>query len=76
LGTIRAAIRDGKDSVSHADHSGDVGYRVISRTTHANALFYAGQYQEAKAQFTEAEVMQATAAPSHPLLWSFRGSVL
>ena len=73
LGDVVAAIRDGEDSVAHADRSGDTGQRMIRRATLADALHQAGRRAEAEPRFGDAERMQAELQPGFPLLYSLRG---
>lgn len=73
LGAVAAAVEDAARSVEYADRSGDAFQRMISRTTHADALHQAGRRAEAEALFREAERMQAEQQPDYPLLYSLQG---
>jgi TIR domain len=73
LGNVEAAIRDAEAGVAHADRSGESPWRVILRTTHAEALHQAGRKAEARKLFAEAEAMQTELQPRFPLLYSLRG---
>ena len=68
LGAVTGAVGDAEQSVTYADRSGDAGMRIIMRTTHADALHYAGRRAEAEARFREAEHMQAERQLDYPLL--------
>ena len=64
---------DAEQSVIYADRSGDAGWRMISRATHADALHQAGKRTEAGALFGKAERMQKEMQREYPLLYSLRG---
>ncbi len=73
LGDVAGAVGEAEQSVTYADRSGDADQRMISRTTHADALHQAGRGAEAEARFREAEAMQAKSQPNYPLLYSVQG---
>jgi hypothetical protein len=73
LGEVSGAVGDAEQSVTYADRSGDAFQRMISRTSHADALHQAGRRAEAEARFREAEQMQAEFQPDYPLLYSVQG---
>lgn len=73
LGAVFGSMADAKRAVDCADRSGDAFQRMLSRTTHADALHQAGHLAEAEARFREAEQMQAERQPAHPQLYSLRG---
>ncbi len=73
LGSITSAVRAAEESVTFADRSGDGDRRFANRSTHANALHQAGQNEEARVQFEEAETLQREWDARHPLLYSIRG---
>jgi tetratricopeptide (TPR) repeat protein len=73
LGEVAEAIEHAKQSVTHADRSGDAFERISARATLADALHQAGLTAEAEAQFREAETLQAIRQPAYPLLNSLRG---
>jgi hypothetical protein len=73
LGEVSGAVGDAEQSVTYADRSGDAFWRMVSRTTHADALHQAGRRAEALARFREDEQMQAERQPYYPLLYSLPG---
>ena len=73
LGEVVGAEGDAGESVTYADRSDDAFLRMVTRTTHADALHQAGRLDEAEARFREAEQMQAESESDHPLLYSLRG---
>jgi tetratricopeptide (TPR) repeat protein len=73
LGDVPRAVAFGEQSVELADRSGDASYRMIMRTTWADALHQAGRWEESAAAFREAEAMQAEWQPEYPRLYSLRG---
>lgn len=73
LGEVAGAVGDAGQSVTSADRSGDAFLRIVTRTTHADALHQAGRRDEAEVRFREAEQMQAEDQPFYPLLYSLRG---
>jgi tetratricopeptide (TPR) repeat protein len=73
LGEVAGAEGDAGHSVIYADRSGDASWRMVTPTTHADALHQAGRRDEAKARFREAEQMQAEREPDYPLLYSVQG---
>ncbi|MEN9867587.1 MAG: hypothetical protein RL748_3177 [Pseudomonadota bacterium] len=73
LGDLAGAVRDAEQAVTHADRSGDAGWRMATRTTHAAVLHQAGQPDAAMALFCETEAMQAERQPAYPLLFFVLG---
>ncbi len=73
LGDVAAAVRDGEQSVTLADRSGEASERMIDLTVHADALHQAGRREEALRLFGKAEAMQAELQPGYPRLYSLRG---
>jgi tetratricopeptide (TPR) repeat protein len=73
LGEVTAAVDYGRQSVSHADRSGDEFERESDRTALADALHQSGQWAEAEKWFREAEAMQKKRQPEYPFLYSLRG---
>jgi tetratricopeptide (TPR) repeat protein len=73
LGDIPRAIAAGEQSVKFADLSGRIYYRMARRTTLADALHQAGQWEESSAAFRETEAMQAESQPEYPRLYSLWG---
>ena len=73
LGRLPDAVTDARQSMTHADQSGDAGMRLITLTTAADALHQFGQRMEAGTLFAEAERMQHEMQPQFDLLYSMRG---
>ena len=83
LGEVAGAVGESSRSVTYADLGGDAGWRITSRTTHADALHQAGLPRrsdakadrpfDAKTRFHEAEQMQREMQHEYPLLYSLRG---
>ena len=73
LGEVPGAVGDAEQSVIFADRSGDSFWRLVSRTTLADALHQAGRRADAQERFREAEAMQAEHQPQYPLLYSQSG---
>ncbi|WP_207787949.1 toll/interleukin-1 receptor domain-containing protein [Candidatus Thiosymbion oneisti] len=73
LGELAAATADAERSVGFADHSKDAFHRMSKRATHADALYQAGQTDEARRLFVEAESIQAERQPEYPRLYSLQG---
>lgn len=73
LGRLPDAVSDARQSITHADQSGDAGMRMINRTTAADALHQSGQRAAASALFAEAEAMQQEMQPQFALLYSLQG---
>jgi tetratricopeptide (TPR) repeat protein len=73
LGDVSGAVGDAEQSVTYAD-SGDVAFwKIVSRTTHADAVHQTGLMAKAEKGFREAEEMQAKSQPEYGLLYSIRG---
>jgi tetratricopeptide (TPR) repeat protein len=73
LGRLRDAVTNARESITHADQSGDAGMRMIMRTTAADALHQSGQRAEAGDLFAEAERLQQERQPEFDLLYSLQG---
>ena len=73
LGEVVAAAGDAVQGVTYADRSNDAFTRIVTRTTHADALHHAGRPAEAEVRFREAERLQAEDQPAYWLLYSQRG---
>jgi tetratricopeptide (TPR) repeat protein/GTPase SAR1 family protein len=73
LGDVHEAVEAARQSVSHADRSGDVDWKSYSRATLADALHQSGQLKEAEKWFREAEALQKKRQPRFPFLYSLRG---
>jgi len=73
LGRLTDAVADARQSITHADQSGDAGQRMSTRTAAADALHQSGRRAEAGALFAEAERMQKEDQPQFDLLYSLQG---
>ena len=73
LGRLPDAVTDARQSITHADQSGDAFWRMVNRTTAADAWHQSGQRAEAGDLFAEAERMQQAKQPQFDLLYSLRG---
>jgi len=73
LGEVSQAVEVARQSVTHADRSGDDFERESDRTTLADALHQFGQLKEAEKWFREAEEMQKQRQPGYKYLYSLRG---
>ncbi|MEI7610886.1 MAG: hypothetical protein WCJ64_26175, partial [Rhodospirillaceae bacterium] len=73
LGRLPEAVAAGRQAVELADRSGDAFWRMVNRTTLADALHQSGETVEAGRWFAEAEAMQVERHPANPLLFSLRG---
>ena len=73
LGEVASAVKDAEQSVTYADRGGDAFLKLLTRTTHAEALHHAGRRAEAEARFREAEQIQVERQPQYPLLYSLQG---
>ena len=73
LGRLPDAVTDARQSITHADQSGNEFERMINRTTAADALHQFGQRAEAGTLFAEAERLQQDMQPQFDLLYSVQG---
>lgn len=73
LGRLPDAVTDARQSIRHADQSGDAFQRMTKRVTAATALHQSGQRADAGTLFAEAERMQQEWQPSFDLLYSLQG---
>ena len=73
LGYVAAAVATAEKSVSLADVGEDQFQMVLNRTTHAEALQVAGQFELAERLFADAEQRQGKRQPKYPLLYSWPG---
>jgi hypothetical protein len=73
LGDLAAAVSSAAHSVEYADKSGDMFYRMASRTTYADALNQVGQAALARELFQAAEALQQEHQPCYPRLYSLQG---
>lgn len=73
LGDVSDSVYDAEQAVDFADRSGDESWRVVARTTLAEALHQAGRWQASLTLFREAEAMHAERQPPYPLLYSLSG---
>jgi tetratricopeptide (TPR) repeat protein len=73
LGEVSQAVDYARQSVTHADRSGEWEMQMIMRTIIADALHQAGQWKEAEKWFREAEAKQNKRQPGYPYLYSLQG---
>ena len=73
LGNVAAAAVVARRSVALADRGGETSRRIANRATLADALYAAGQREEAASLFADAERRQREWRPGEPLLYSLRG---
>jgi len=73
LGDVPGAVAAARQSVTHADQSGDEFEREARRTTLADALHQSGAAAEAEQWFREAEAMQKKRQPGYTYLYSLQG---
>jgi hypothetical protein len=73
LGRLPDAVTDARQSITHADQSGDASLRMGFRTTAADALHQSGQWAEAGTHFAKAEAMWAKAFVNTALMSSLSG---
>lgn len=73
LGELTQAIDYGKQSVRYADDSKNEFFRMMTRTTLADALAQSGEPAQALALFKEAEQLQQQQQPTYPLLYALQG---
>lgn len=73
LGRLPDAVSDARQSITHADQSGDAFVRMVFRTTAADALQQSGLRAETGTLFAEAERMQQEWQPQLDLLYSLQG---
>src|SRR5262249_27317901 len=67
------AVTNARQSITHADQSGDAFLRMVNRTTAADSLYLSGHRVEAGTLFAEAERMQKGREPDFDLLDSLGG---
>ena len=73
LGEVESAVASAERSVAHADRFGDLFERMVTRTTHADALHQYGEQDAALALFQAAEELQKQLQPQYPCLYSAQG---
>jgi hypothetical protein len=73
IGEIPAAAATAERSVALADRAGDEFRMESNRTTHAEALFAAGDWERAAGLFAEAERRQLERVPEFPFQWGTEG---
>jgi tetratricopeptide (TPR) repeat protein len=73
LGNVAEAVTVARESVTHADHSGDDFLKEAFRTVLADALHQSGNLKEAEQWFREAEAMQKKRQPLYSFLYSLQG---
>lgn len=72
-GDVEQAVASAPKVVEFADRSGDDNWRVITRSSYAEALYRAGHLVEAQAAIGEAERIKAEMEPEFPMLHFFPG---
>jgi tetratricopeptide (TPR) repeat protein len=72
LGEVKKAVEYGRRSVEYAEKSRDE-WRIVPRTSLADALHQLGEVEQAKRLFKEAEEMQRNDQPEFRYLYSLRG---
>ncbi len=72
-GDLAQAVAAGRQSVELADRSGEAFWRMVCRTTLADAMHQAGELAESHALFAEAEKMQQEWQPKYDRLYSLPG---
>ena len=72
LGNIRRGLTDVRRSVEYADASGNIFQQLARRANLARLLHQAGQFEEARKLFCDAEDMQKERQPCRPLLYLVR----
>jgi len=73
LGDVPGAVDAARQSVTHADQSGDWEYQMPNRTTLADALHQSGAATEAEHWFREAEALQKKRQADFRFLYSLPG---
>jgi tetratricopeptide (TPR) repeat protein len=73
LGEVAAAATTSRRAVALADQGREPSRMVASRSTLADALSAAGEWEDAADQFADAERRQREWRPAEPLLYSLRG---
>jgi tetratricopeptide (TPR) repeat protein len=73
IGAVSPALEAAEQAVRLADTSKDAFYRMMCRTTLADALHQAGEPEPARAAFVEAEQLQREDQPEYALLYSLQG---
>jgi tetratricopeptide (TPR) repeat protein len=73
LGEMSQAVDYARQSVTHAERSGDWTQKLQKLTTLADALHQFGQFKEAEKWFREAEEMQKQRRPEYKYLFSMWG---
>jgi tetratricopeptide (TPR) repeat protein len=73
LGEVSQAVDVARQSVTHADRSGDDFSKEASRTSLADSLHQSGQFIEAEKWFREAEEKQKKRRPEYTYLYAVQG---
>lgn len=73
LGRLPDAVSEARQSITHADQSGDAFLRMVTRTRAADASHQSGQRAAAGTLFAEAEAMQLARQSQFALLYSVQG---
>jgi len=74
LGEVAGAVGYAEQSATYADRSGDAFQRMISRTTHADALQQAGRRAEAEAASARPSRCRPSASPTTRFCIRFKAS--
>lgn len=73
LGNVEQSVAFGRQSVDHADRSGNAFHRVVRRSVLADALHQAGSWEESGEAFRKAEALQEEFQPRYPRLYRRQG---
>jgi tetratricopeptide (TPR) repeat protein len=73
LGRLTDAVADARQSITHADQSGDALGRMNQRAKAADALHQSGRRPEARSLFSESERMWEKQFPHSPMMSSLPG---
>jgi len=73
ISDIAGSVRYGEQCVELADKSGDAFWRMVSRTTLADAIRQSGMIEKAEKLFKTAEGIQKEFQPEYPILSSLPG---
>src|SRR5271166_5265593 len=73
FGDLAPAAATAETSVALADRAGEAFEMMVNRTTQAEALYAAGEWEKAVDLFADAERRQRERQPEYPLLYSVQG---
>jgi len=73
LGNVTEAVEQAAQAEIYADITDDTFQRIRKRTAHADALFQAGNFEDARVRFREAEQIQSKTWPELRFLYSVMG---